>query len=69
MGGLFSSPPAGRGNRPPIWPWDGQLSAHELGVTLAEGPRFEPGASLVTEFDVERIAQDRLRILHLPRWH
>ena len=41
--------------------WDGQLSAHELGVTLAEGPRFEPGASLVTEFDVERIAQDRLR--------
>ncbi|MCC5980676.1 MAG: NAD(+) synthase [Oceanicaulis sp.] len=41
--------------------WDGQLCAHELGRTLAEGPRFEPGASLITEFDVERIAQDRLR--------
>lgn len=41
--------------------WDGQLCAHELGRTLAEGPRFEAGASLVTEFDVERIAQDRLR--------
>ncbi|MGP1274776.1 MAG: NAD(+) synthase [Caulobacterales bacterium] len=41
--------------------WDGQTIACELGETLAQGPRFEDGSGLVTDIDVERIVQDRLR--------
>uniref|UniRef100_UPI003F700F72 NAD(+) synthase n=1 Tax=Glycocaulis sp. TaxID=1969725 RepID=UPI003F700F72 len=41
--------------------WDGQTIACELGETIARGPRFEDNAGLVTEIDVERIVQDRLR--------
>jgi len=41
--------------------WDGQTLACELGETIAQGPRFEDNGGLVTEIDVERIVQDRLR--------
>jgi NAD+ synthase (glutamine-hydrolysing) len=41
--------------------WDGQTLVSELGQTIAAGPRFEDDGGLVTDIDVERIAQDRLR--------
>lgn len=41
--------------------WDGQTIACELGETIASGPRFEDNTGLVTEIDVGRIVQDRLR--------
>jgi NAD+ synthase (glutamine-hydrolysing) len=42
--------------------WDGQSSVFELGAKLAETERFaSPPGLLLTEIDVERIVQERLR--------
>lgn len=43
--------------------WDGQAIVHELGVLIAEGPRFAKGQQLLlADIDVERIAQERVRL-------
>lgn len=56
---LFAA--SGRGESTTDLTWDGQTIACELGETIAQGPRFEDNGGLLTEFDVERIVQDRLR--------
>ena len=52
---------SGPGDSTTDLPWDGQTLVCELGETIAQGPRFEDNAGLMTEIDAGRIVQDRLR--------
>lgn len=43
--------------------WDGQAIVHELGLPIAEGPRFAADSQiLLADIDIERINQERMRM-------
>ncbi|MDB5694977.1 MAG: synthase, partial [Sphingomonas bacterium] len=53
---------AGPGESTTDLAWDGQGLIHELGEQLAESERFTSGNFVVADVDVERLAQERLRM-------
>jgi NAD+ synthase (glutamine-hydrolysing) len=54
---------AGAGESSTDLSWDGQTLIYELGQKLAAGERFQPAGSVtVADIDVNRIAQERLRM-------
>ncbi|MGQ3674334.1 NAD(+) synthase [Xanthobacter sp. TB0139] len=54
---------AGPGESTTDLAWDGQAAIFECGDTLAEGPRFPQGASMVrADVDLARIRQERMRL-------
>lgn len=60
--GAYIFAAAGTGESTTDLAWDGQLTAHELGVKLASSERFVNGDnSLYADIDLERIEQDRIR--------
>ena len=59
--GAYVFAASGQGESTTDLTWDGQTLACELGETIAQGPRFSDHAGLVTDIDLERIIQDRLR--------
>jgi len=53
---------AGPGESTTDLAWDGQASIHEMGMLLAETPRFPTeGQMAVADVDVERLRQERMR--------
>ncbi|GGE46208.1 NAD(+) synthase [Marinicauda pacifica] len=60
--GAYAFAAAGVGESTTDLAWDGQLTVHELGQSLAQSDRFNPdGTELFTDIDLERIEQDRIR--------
>lgn len=60
--GAYIFAAAGTGESTTDLAWDGQLTAHELGVKLAASERFVNGDNaLYADLDLERIEQDRIR--------
>ena len=54
---------AGKGESTTDVAWDGHHAMFELGVQLAEAPRFADASSLLlADLDLERIVQDRIRV-------
>ena len=53
---------AGPGESTTDLAWDGQGLIHELGELLAESERFTSGDFVAADVDVERLAQERLRM-------
>ncbi|MEZ5939312.1 MAG: NAD(+) synthase [Hyphomonadaceae bacterium] len=53
---------AGYGESTTDTAWDGQTAVYELGTKIAESDRFPDGSTLlISDIDVDRIEQDRLR--------
>ena len=60
--GAYVFAAAGTGESTTDLAWDGQLSVHELGQSLASSERFVTGDNtLFADIDLERIEQDRIR--------